>query len=187
MKGNMSEYFIANKYNFFKIDRELKNKFDISCGITPFSIFPIQDIMPRWLRYIEEVNSKLKKFNKRISLENPELAKLLLILSKIKTENQKQKRDLLRALGAICEDVFIGPYLVVIELLQDCNTNCLHCWVHSERGKKRQDSNFFKGKMNIEMFRHIAKKAMAAGVERISLLANGEPLMHPEITQIINI
>ena len=187
MKGNMSEYFIADKYNFFKIDRELKDKFDISCGITSFSIFPIQDITVRWLRYIEEVNSKLKKFNKRISLENPELSKLLLILSKIKTENQKQKRDLLRALGAICEDVFIGPYSVVIELLQDCNTNCLHCWVHSENGKKKQDSNFFKGKMNIEMFRHIAGKARAIGVERVSLLANGEPLMHPEITQIINI
>jgi len=83
-----SDKIIANKYNFFKLDKEVKNKFGISVGIISFAIFPTQDIIVRWIRYVEEVNSKLAKFNKKISLQDTKLANLLLRLSKINGENQ---------------------------------------------------------------------------------------------------
>lgn len=182
-----TESIIANKYNFFKIDKEIKNKFGISQDIFPFTIFPTQDIIARWLRYAEEVNSKLKRFNKKILLENYELAKLLLRLSKTRDENQRQRNDLLRVLGAICEDVFIGPYLIVVDLLHRCNTDCIHCWIHYPNREEVGYLNDLKKKMDVEIFRNIAEKAKEIGTEKISLLANGEPLMHPDIKKIINI
>lgn len=186
-KKTSDEFIIANKYNFFKLDKVVKNKFSISEGISPFSIFPIQNIIVRWLRYVEGVNSKLKKFNKKISLKNTELANLLLRLSKIKAESQTRRKDLLRALGAICGDVFIGPYSIVVDLFHSCNTNCIHCWIHYPNRKGVGYLSDFKKKMDVEMFRNIAEKAREIGTEKICLLANGEPLMHPQITEIINI
>jgi len=41
--------------------------------------------------------------------------------------------------------------------------------------------------MDVGAFRNIAENAREIGTEKISLLANGEPLMHPDIKEIINI
>ena len=59
--GIPGEAVIADKYNFFKLGKELEIKFGVDYGIPDFEIFPTQNIVSRWLKYMEGVNSKLKK------------------------------------------------------------------------------------------------------------------------------
>jgi len=180
------EAIIADKYNFFKLDKELKMKFGVDYGIPPFEIFPTQNIVSRWLKYMEGVNSKLKKCSRKIFFDDPQLAALLSRLNKINFLNLKDKKKLLRTLGAVCETVFIGPFSIVVDLLHYCNTNCLHCWIHSPLKINKAPAHIKKN-ISLEMFSHIAEKAAGMGTEKICLLANGEPLMHPEIKEMINI
>ena len=184
--GIPGEAVIADKYNFFKLGKELEIKFGVDYGIPDFEIFPTQNIVSRWLKYMEGANSKLKKHSRKIFFNDLQLAALLSRLNKINLSSLKDKRRLLRALGAVCEATFTGPFSIVVDMLHFCNTNCLHCWIHSPLNIHK-DPAYIKEKISLEMFSHIAGKAADMGTERICLLANGEPLMHPEIKEMITI
>lgn len=183
---SLPNYITATKLNFFRICGEIKKRFGISLDIQEFPIQPIHNIIDRWLIYICELNLSIEKFNIKISLEDPELAALLLRLSEISKNANIKAVNLLRALGVVCESAFIGPESIVVDIFHSCNTNCVHCWLHSPQNSNR-DTEYLKGKMGVDAFSKIAQRAKGIGVERLCLLANGEPLMHPEIRGIIEI
>ncbi len=80
---------------------------------------------------------------------------------------------------------FIGPKIVQIDLNGKCNNDCIGCWVHSPFIKNPpRDKNltlpFIKVKRLIEDLSRL-------GTEEIFLSGAGEPFLHPDILEIIEL
>ncbi len=175
----------VTKSNFLRLKGRLEKDFGLSVK-EELGLFPVKDIIPRWLSYVRGINKRLSAFGKGLCVDDRVLASLLLKLSRIKDDSRYERAQLQRALGLICEDTFTGPYSIVVDLLHYCNTDCLHCWLHSPQNPHK-DPDYLKGKMSLEMFRGIAESAGRMSVQKICLLANGEPLMHPNIKEIVGV
>ena len=96
--------------------------------------------------------------------------------------------ELLRLLGILCNYAFIGPQTIHLDLTNSCNTNCLYCWWHSPLSKNRISSNYNdwkKKQLNYETIKQILNDAKDLSVNEILLTGQGEPLAHPNITEII--
>ncbi|MCD1294899.1 SynChlorMet cassette radical SAM/SPASM protein ScmF [Methanocella sp. CWC-04] len=66
-------------------------------------------------------------------------------------------------------------------LTDGCNLRCRHCWISPKYSKE--------GKFNyipVSLFRSIIEEAKPLGLQRVKL-TGGEPLLHPDIQEIINI
>ncbi len=63
---------------------------------------------------------------------------------------------------------------VTIELLNYCNSSCIHCYLE----------HFVPKKVEVENIIRVVNQAAAAGAMQITL-TGGEPLLHPNITEII--
>ncbi|MFH1507508.1 MAG: hypothetical protein ABIG46_03630 [Candidatus Omnitrophota bacterium] len=53
------ETIIANKFNFLRMDKELKKKCNLNFAPSLFSLFPNAEIIPRWYTYVSELNNNL--------------------------------------------------------------------------------------------------------------------------------
>lgn len=67
-------------------------------------------------------------------------------------------------------------------LTDGCNLRCRHCWVLSDLESSKQAAAF----LYPELLRHIVAQARSLGLETAKL-TGGEPLLHPRITEIIEI
>jgi SynChlorMet cassette radical SAM/SPASM protein ScmF len=67
-------------------------------------------------------------------------------------------------------------------LTEGCNLRCRHCWVLSDLETSKQAAAF----LYPELLRHVVAQARAFGLESVKL-TGGEPLLHPRITQILEI
>jgi radical SAM protein with 4Fe4S-binding SPASM domain len=96
-----------------------------------------------------------------------------------------QKRlspDGLRLLGALKDEVFIGPRTLIIDITNRCNLNCVFCWYHSAlRNEMFSKTVDFPA----ETFREIVSDCADLGVEEIILTGDGEPLLHPDAGRMI--
>ena len=70
------------------------------------------------------------------------------------------------------------PPSLQLEPTNMCNANCASC---GRSGSVRE-----RGFMPLELFRKIIDQAADAGTRRIHLYMHGEPLMHPEIAEMIH-
>lgn len=67
--------------------------------------------------------------------------------------------------------------LVWIEITQNCNLKCKHCYEGASREKKTKE-------MSLEMFKYAIDRILNLGVKRIQLVG-GEPLSHHSIDEMI--
>jgi MoaA/NifB/PqqE/SkfB family radical SAM enzyme len=93
--------------------------------------------------------------------------------------------DELRVLGILLDRTFIGPVDLVLDLIHVCNTNCAHCWIHSPNASKGLNAAFKKQAMSLETVKAIVDDACRLGVNGITLLGDGEPLLHPNFLDIL--
>lgn len=70
-----------------------------------------------------------------------------------------------------------GPLYVNVEPAGNCNLRCPLC------SSKHRDNP--RARMDLDLFRHIVDDAKAAGAVTISLWLSGEPLMHPQIAEMV--
>ncbi|MEE8574503.1 MAG: radical SAM protein, partial [Thermodesulfobacteriota bacterium] len=86
------------------------------------------------------------------------------------------------------EKAMIGPYFVNVNLTTRCNLNCVGCRFHSidQTKKNKIYANKDKYDMPIELFEKICKELKEIGTKEIILLGEGEPMLHPEIFDIIS-
>ena len=73
------------------------------------------------------------------------------------------------------------PYLIAVNLTERCNLNCAHCYMdagqrHAGRGDELSHQEL------VQLFADISRRAPGT----IIVLTGGEPLMHPEVEQIID-
>lgn len=69
------------------------------------------------------------------------------------------------------------PPSLQLEPTNICNASCICC---STRNSQRK-----KGFMSVQLFRSIIDQAAEIGVKRIHLYLHGEPLLHPQIAEMI--
>jgi len=65
-------------------------------------------------------------------------------------------------------------------LTEGCNLHCRHCWI----APKYQKGNNSYPSLSLELFRSIIKQAKPLGLSGVKL-TGGEPLLHPQIRQIV--
>ncbi len=80
---------------------------------------------------------------------------------------------------------FIGPKIAQIDLTGKCNNNCIGCWVHSPFIKNPpRDKNI---SLSFSEVRRLINDLADLGTEEIYLSGAGEPFLHPEILEIVEL
>lgn len=77
-----------------------------------------------------------------------------------------------------------GYYLntIYFYLTQGCNLRCRHCWIEPEfQGKNAPASAY----ISLDLFKKIIEQGKPLGLSGVKL-TGGEPLLHPEISDILN-
>jgi MoaA/NifB/PqqE/SkfB family radical SAM enzyme len=202
-------HIYLNKYNFlylqemiaycFRYHFKFKKKpdqYDIQSFIDNIK----DDLIESYKHHIELLNKQLAGFGTQILFEDDGVNDILgAIQSKIEKSQWKDLlqrlvyvkqhsinlNDELRVLGVLLERTFIGPIDLVLDLIHVCNTNCVHCWIHSPNAGKRLSAAFKKQKMGMETFRSIVDDADRLGVNAITLLGDGEPLLHADFIDML--
>ena len=73
---------------------------------------------------------------------------------------------------------------IYFHLAGHCGMNCSHCWLMNpdDTGKSKQRESF----LPLETFQNVLEQGLDMGVENVKL-TGGEPLIHPEIKQILSV
>ncbi|OQA58387.1 MAG: Antilisterial bacteriocin subtilosin biosynthesis protein AlbA [Candidatus Omnitrophica bacterium ADurb.Bin277] len=80
---------------------------------------------------------------------------------------------------------FQGPQVVQIDLTGQCNQQCIGCWVHAPSiSKPPRDKNKI---LPFEKTTALIRELSAAGTEEIIISGAGEPFMHPQAVEIIEL
>ena len=151
----------------------LQNNVEIVRGAQYYCIYDLNNkklyhLDQEYVNYIE----KLTKFNKESISQVPQEAIDYLLSSGliVSSKNQLSKaRDKYSFQGNMS--------LVWIEITQNCNLKCKHCYEGASRERKTKE-------MSLEMFKYAIDRILNLGVKRIQLVG-GEPLSHHSIAEMI--
>jgi len=81
---------------------------------------------------------------------------------------------------------YTGPEQVVIDLTNKCNNNCIACWTSSPLLRDKTPGDYFKNlEFPFELLKETIDDLHRLGVKRIRFTGGGEPLMHPNILDLI--
>lgn len=81
-----------------------------------------------------------------------------------------------------------APSVVQLDLTNNCNFNCLGCWCHSDLlGDTKFTSEENDQTLSFETVKGIIQDLVTLGTKKIMLAGSGEPLMHPQIKDIISL
>ena len=69
------------------------------------------------------------------------------------------------------------PTVLYVEPTNDCNLSCIMC--------PRKKSKKAVGYMSFDLFRHVVNQLSGRNVAQLSLHLTGEPLMHPQIGEMV--
>jgi len=124
-------------------------------------------------------------FNKRNSYLN--IKKQVLANHKAK-ENPKvtgNRNELLKGIlkgtGAYC-----GPKTAVIDITNQCNISCIGCWLYSPFvNKDKKDNSELQKSLDFTTITNLVDELHKLDTEEIQITGGGEPLMHPEIFEIV--
>jgi MoaA/NifB/PqqE/SkfB family radical SAM enzyme len=93
--------------------------------------------------------------------------------------------DHLRLLGAMLDDTFTGPSVVVLSLFNRCNLNCAHCWIHHPTVRGADYEKKLKLNLELEEVKAIVDDGVKMGVSNFTLLGEGEVMLHPDFEAIV--
>lgn len=80
-------------------------------------------------------------------------------------------------------NAFIGPKVVQIDLTGRCNSSCIGCWVHSPFiSSCSRDKNI---SLSFNRVRSLIEDLASLGTQEIYLAGAGEPFLHPDVMDII--
>lgn len=109
----------------------------------------------------------------------------------IKRDNIKKKKELIESnldvVGALNgRDAFCGPEHVVLDITNACDNTCVGCWTKSPLLKdKRPDASWHKQQLKFDSLKKLIDDLALLGTKRIRFTGGGEPLLHPNIFELI--
>jgi MoaA/NifB/PqqE/SkfB family radical SAM enzyme len=177
-----------SRYNFARLNKlaefsmsVLDKKTDLS-SVT-LKLFPVKDLPANFIDYVESIKKQIDSEKISISFEDEQLMEILNTVGLHAKVEPGREKDLLRLLGIICEQVFIGPQTIVFDPFHRCNTKCQHCWVHTPSVKHLEE--FLNRKFDFELFKQIIDDASAMLTDGIILQGDGEPLMYEQFMPML--
>jgi MoaA/NifB/PqqE/SkfB family radical SAM enzyme len=199
-----------NRFNFFFLEEivnfYLKLKHEkYLLNVKDFLVNPQEDFLDCYFGVVERLNSYLAKRDMRIELSDQDLPLIKRNLSAIEAKKkitqsscaqifdlwQEIKKlpytflTIIRYISLFSEEVIVGPWQVVFDIYHKCNTDCIHCWIHSPKAKKFLTKDFLDAKIGLETFKNITDDCLEMGVDAITLLADGEPMLNPEFLEMV--
>lgn len=178
----------VTRYNFFCLDEIVKfclnlNGMQENIQFSPFNIFPVDKIIKNFIEYVNEIKEKIKDLDIELVLCDGELIEILQIIQFHAQRGKISDKELVRLLGIISENAFIGPQTIVFDPYHRCNIKCKHCFVHNPLIYHPQE--FLDRKFDYEMFKSIIDDAAEIKVDGIILQGDGEPLLYDKFFDML--
>lgn len=177
-----------SRYNFVRLNRIaefsmslLGKKVDLSS--ISLKILPVKDLPQNFIKYVEEIKKYIDSEKIDIIFYDDKLMEILNTVGLHAQVNSGREKDLLRLLGIISEQVFIGPQTIVFDPYHRCNSKCQHCWVHTPQIKHPEE--FLNRKFDLVIFKKIIDDAAAMMTDGIILQGDGEPLMYDKFMPML--
>lgn len=99
----------------------------------------------------------------------------------------ESEENLLRLLGIVTGRVFIGPAYFHLDISNSCNMNCSYCWFHSKTAPDKEYSDGWKKQqIKLSVFKKLVDDLHELKTELILFSGAGEPLIHPNIVEMVN-
>lgn len=177
-----------SRYNFARLGEiaefcmSLLGK-DVDFSALKLKIFPVKDLPQSFLDYVEEIREKAAPEKITIFVYDNQLADILKTVGLHAKVNSGREKDLLRLLGIISEQVFIGPQTIVFDPFHRCNAKCQHCWVHTPSVKHPEE--FLNRKFDFDIFKRVINDAAEMMTDGIILQGDGEPLMYEQFMPML--
>lgn len=181
---------------FSRLDRIVAYAF--SRTLTPAPLIPKFEprketkLFDGFRNYLELVNTRLK--GSPVNLAQPDPALLGIMADFDRGATDRTRSNLLRLLGVLADDVFIGPHTFHLDISNRCNTNCIFCGLHSpmliDPKKKIRGRRFTEGwkghLIDEKIFCDLVDDLAEIGCrEDILFSGEGEPLTHPDADRMI--
>ncbi len=80
-----------------------------------------------------------------------------------------------------------GPEYVTLDITNKCNLNCIGCWTYSPLLKNKPPQNWFKQEVSYKTIKKLIRDLKRMKTKKIRLTGGGEPFIHPNIKEIIQI
>ena len=85
------------------------------------------------------------------------------------------------------ETAYAGPDYVNIDVTHRCNLRCFYCRWHSPLVARRRLEKATSMDLSCDVFRELCRDLRAMGTATLQLVGAGEPLLHPNIFEMIRI
>ncbi len=185
---NIKITIALSRYNFARLNKIaeycmsiLGEKSDLSS--IELKLFPVKDLPQNFISYVENIKKYIDAERIDISFYDDKLMDILSTVGLHAKVNPGREKDLLRLLGIISEQVFIGPQTIVFDPFHRCNAKCQHCWVHTPKIKHPEE--FLDRKFDFELFKKIIDDARDMMTDGIILQGDGEPLMYDKFMPML--
>ncbi|RKZ49138.1 MAG: hypothetical protein DRR16_04350 [Candidatus Parabeggiatoa sp. nov. 3] len=98
----------------------------------------------------------------------------------------QEKYGLLKGLFMGDGTAYIGPFYAAVDITRRCNLHCMGCRYHSTAMKTiplQGEQNVLD--MSFDLFKHFCDELQTMGTSSLTLIGEGEPLLHPRIFDMI--
>lgn len=182
-----------SRFNFFEVIEILKLWHNLTntqvVKFPPYPLRPVNSIFYRFKLLVEEI----KQSQIPIVFLDEDLIPLLKTVERASKLEKTSDPNLLRLLGMVCDQPFIGPNRLLFDPLYACNLDCIYCNNFSVArrnvSKEEMERNpvyRFRGRsIAPERFMAFLKEAKELGVEAISIVGSGEPTLYPHLLEIL--
>lgn len=185
---NLKIIVCVSRYNFSRLNEicefclNLLNKTK-KLDFIKLKLFPVKDLPVNVKNYFDEINKNIGTDIIQLEFGDKQLDEILKIISMHAQMDPGKERELLRLLGVVTEQVFIGPQTIVFDPFHRCNAKCQHCWVHTPG--ITQPEEFLSRKLDFDVFKSIIDDAAQMLVDGIILQGDGEPLMYDKFMPML--
>jgi MoaA/NifB/PqqE/SkfB family radical SAM enzyme len=137
-------------------------------SLTKLEIFILKIIE----KYMKKKRIKLEKNGKLVSIYKNQLA------------NSVEDKRILGVING--RKAFIGPEHVVIDVTNRCQDRCIACWLYSPLlNEKGPSSEWLQKQLSYSLLKRLIGELKELNVGIIRFTGGGEPLLHPNIMNII--
>ncbi len=147
----------------------------------PFDPHPAATIAQRFVDHLAQLRNAGRACGVKVDLDDELLLPLLNHLAERATDETEP--DLLRLLGVLCDTALVGPQWFVFEVINRCNARCRYCNIHAP--SRRPGPAFLDQQLEYRLFAQTVDALAAMGTEGVTILANGEPTLHPDFARMI--